>query len=201
MILHEIGEITLLKSSRAKHIRLSIRAFRGIRVTVPPGVAFGQAEKFVLANAAWLKKQLAKIKAFEREAAVQFPGPQIDVRTAKAQLVSRLHELAKRHGFSFHKVCVRNQRTRWGSCSDKNNISLNINLVKLPAHLIDYAILHELVHTRVKNHGPRFWAALEAVVADAKGLDRQLNQYGLVPIGIYNREAPISTPVASADTP
>jgi hypothetical protein len=72
---------------------------------------------------------------------------------------------------------VKNQKTRWGSCSDKNNINLNINLVRLPDELIDYVILHELVHTRIKNHSHQFWEEMNKVVEDPKSLDKKLRQY------------------------
>ncbi len=92
--------------------------------------------------------------------------------------MDRLAELARRHGFSYNKVFVRNQRTRWGSCSGHNNINLNVNLIRLPAELRDYTLLHELVHTRIKNHGPQFWEALGQCIDRPHELDRQLNRYG-----------------------
>ena len=72
---------------------------------------------------------------------------------------------------------MRNQKTRWGSCSAQNNINLNVQLIRLPPALRDYVILHELVHTRIRNHGPGFWEELEKYVADCRQVDRQLNQY------------------------
>jgi hypothetical protein len=99
---------------------------------------------------------------------------------ARSLLIGRLDELAKKHGFTYNRVFIRNQKTRWGSCSNKNNINLNINLVRLPDALIDYTILHELVHTRIKNHGKRFWDQLDRVLDDAKKLDKRLSQYNLL---------------------
>jgi len=78
----------------------------------------------------------------------------------------------------YNRVFVRNQKTRWGSCSWKNNISLNAKLVKLPEKLMDYIILHELVHTRVRNHGKEFYAELGQLVPDQKLLDSELKEYG-----------------------
>jgi predicted metal-dependent hydrolase len=57
---------------------------------------------------------------------------------------------------------------------------LNVNLVRLPDELMDYTILHELVHTRIKNHGKRFWAQLDRLLGDARKLDRALNDYNLM---------------------
>ncbi len=96
---------------------------------------------------------------------------------AKKYLPQRTEYLANMHNFKFNKVSVRNASTRWGSCSGKNNISLNIHLMRLPQHLIDYIILHELCHTVEKNHGKNFWALLDKVSGNAKGLDKEVKQY------------------------
>ena len=82
-----------------------------------------------------------------------------------------------KHNFQYNRVSIRNQRTRWGSCSSKDNISLNMKLLHLPDQLIDYILLHELVHTRVKNHSQDFWNELETVVPNARTVDKQLRDY------------------------
>jgi predicted metal-dependent hydrolase len=80
---------------------------------------------------------------------------------ARRYLPVRLSQLATQHNLTFSKVSIRNNRSNWGSCSSRNNISLNQKLMKLPDHLIDFILLHELSHTRVKNHGPEFWKLLD----------------------------------------
>lgn len=95
-------------------------------------------------------------------------------------LPQRIKELASAHGFSFSRVTVRNNKTRWGSCSRDNNISLHIQLMRLPRHLKDYIILHELVHTVHKNHGKQYWQLLDKVTGgNAKKLDKAMNHYRL----------------------
>ena len=79
--------------------------------------------------------------------------------------------------FEYNRVFIKEQKTRWGSCSGQNNINLNVNLVRLPQELIDYTLLHELVHTRIKNHSPRFWSQLDDLLGDAKRLDKKLSKY------------------------
>ena len=92
-------------------------------------------------------------------------------------LVSRLEELAAAHGFRYNRVFVKNQKTLWGSCSSQDNINLNISLARLPDELRDYVLIHELVHTRHKNHSPAFWREVDAIVGDSKALRRKLRQY------------------------
>lgn len=97
---------------------------------------------------------------------------------AKMHLPRRLKTLAAQHDFSFNKVTIRDNRRNWGSCSSGNNISLNLQMMKLPEELIDYILLHELVHTEVKNHGPRFWQRLDEVSnKQARQLARQVKKY------------------------
>ena len=95
-------------------------------------------------------------------------------------MVQRLVALAETNGFEYGRVTVRNLKSRWGSCSEKNNISLNMKLFVLPQEVLDYVILHELVHTRIKNHGQEFWRALDGLVGNARALDRELKQYNVM---------------------
>ncbi len=96
---------------------------------------------------------------------------------AKRYLPQRVAELAKVHGFSYNRVFVKNHRSRWGSCSEVNNINLNLHLLQLSDEIIDYVILHELVHTEIKNHSAAFWQRVEQVCPNVKDLRRQLRNH------------------------
>jgi len=100
-------------------------------------------------------------------------------KEAKNYLPGRVKELAAEHNFEYKNVAIKNSKTRWGSCSFDNSINLSLHLMRLPDHLIDYVILHELVHTRVKNHSKDFWQLLDIVSGDARKLDREVKTYGL----------------------
>ena len=96
---------------------------------------------------------------------------------AKEYLPGKVKKLAGESGFIYNKLSLKNIKSRWGSCSAKNNINLSIHLMRLPEHLIDYVILHELVHTVHHNHSARFWTALDKVTDGAKRLDKELRKY------------------------
>jgi predicted metal-dependent hydrolase len=98
---------------------------------------------------------------------------------AKSFLPKRVDELAKKHNFNYQKLAIKNTKTRWGSCSFKNNINLSLHLMRLREELIDYVILHELVHTKVKNHSIEFWTTLNIHCPNSKNLDRELKKYSL----------------------
>jgi len=102
---------------------------------------------------------------------------QVMRREAKTYLPARTEELARLHGFQYKNVFVKHVKSRWGSCSSENNINLNLHLMRLPDRLIDYVILHELAHTREKNHGPGFWLLLEKVCPGARKLDKEINHF------------------------
>ena len=101
-------------------------------------------------------------------------------KQAKAYLPGRLTELAAQHGFSYNQVRIKHNVSNWGSCSVKKNINLNLNLMRLPAELQDYVMLHELCHLKYMNHGKEFHALLESVCPNHKALRRQLRDYKLL---------------------
>jgi predicted metal-dependent hydrolase len=82
-------------------------------------------------------------------------------RLAALELPARTFELAATHGFAVRRVTIRNQRSRWGSCSARGTISLNWRLVQAPPSVRDYIVLHELAHLRHMNHSRRFWSEVE----------------------------------------
>lgn len=92
---------------------------------------------------------------------------------AKEVLPGMVAEAAARYGFAYGKVTVRASRTRWGSCSYRDDISLSIFLMRLPRHLIWYVIVHELCHTRHKDHSPEFHRLLDSLL---EGREKQLRR-------------------------
>lgn len=174
----EIGPVLFEPSKKARRIIIFIRPFKGIRVAVPQHASFQKAQEFVLARKNWIQKNIEKMKLYENAlSANPIVATPVDKQAASAILTRRLNELASKHGFSYKRLTVRNQKTRWGSCSHDNNISLNMQLVRLPQELIDYVILHELVHTRVKNHSPAFWDELDKLVVNSRKLRGEIKNY------------------------
>jgi hypothetical protein len=173
-----IGLIRLKRSRRARNMNLTVKPFSGVGVTIPRGVSLKQVEQFVVSKTDWIAKHLAQARQLEkRRLHAASVIEETDAGKARKFLVQKLMTLAEQHGFKVGNVSVRKQKTRWGSCSVNNNISLNINLIHLPQQLTTYVILHELLHTRIKNHGRQFWRELDELVGDARLLRSQLNEY------------------------
>jgi hypothetical protein len=166
----DIGPVAVAVSDRARYARITISRDGDVKLILPPRMSLGRGREYLESGRAWIRRHLGQIRTAEAE-------PGLDRVRARKLLVERLAELARRHGFAYHKVFVKNQRTLWGSCSSVNNINLNVKLAVLPDELRDYVILHELVHTRHKNHSKAFWTALNRLVGNGRGLQRQLRRY------------------------
>lgn len=174
-----IGDVLFERSKRARSINISIRSSQTIRVAVPVRVSFKHALAFFHDKSDWVRKHLGKFERIEKYNDGLTTLPAIDKKTASKILIPRLAELARAHGFQYCKVSLRSQKTRWGSCSPTNNISLNIRLAALPQELMDYVLLHELAHTKIKNHSKKFWALLDKQIPNVKQLNKQLRKHTL----------------------
>jgi len=174
-----IGPVVFVNSERAKHLSITIKADRTVRLTIPKRVPVGKAREFLRSKTGWIERHMLKLDKLAKERR-EIQLPKIDRLKAGAALIQRLQELASLHNFKYRKVSIRNQKTRWGSCSGRDNISLNINLARLPAELSDYVIMHELLHTKIKNHGKKFWAELDRLLGrSAKELAKKLRKHRL----------------------
>jgi len=175
-----VGPVLFERSRRARRINISVRPFHGVRVAVPRGVSFTRAEEAIRDKAGWMRRHLDRMRAEEadHEARKREKGP-LDEKTARRKLTGRLEELSGRFALTYNRVFIRRQKTLWGSCSAKGNISLNLQLAGLPERLMDYVITHELVHTRFMHHGKDFWGELERLYPGARKADRELRKYRL----------------------
>lgn len=99
---------------------------------------------------------------------------------AKVHLPAILQSLAEDNGFKYNKLTIRRMKSRWGSCSSTNNISLNSALVFLPDELIRYVCLHELVHTLHKNHSSIFWESLIGLMPEAISHRKTLRNHPII---------------------
>ena len=163
----QVGKVLLVKSDRSRSISIRVHPVKGVRVSVPRIVPFAAAVAFYKMKRNWVLEVMARQR--ERFKDVQVASPdEVEAlrRKAKAELPSRLAELAGRYGFVYNRVVIKHNATNWGSCSSKNNINLNLNIVRLPKVLQDYILLHELCHLRHHDHGHAFHLLLEHLLTD-----------------------------------
>ena len=169
-----IGIVNIYSSNKAKRIIIYIKKNNEIKVAVPKGISIDKVKEFIFLKANWIKDTKKKISN-----KISLDSNNINKKLAKKILIERLNKISIDTGLFYNKVSIRNQKTRWGSCSSLNNINLNINLIKLPLRLIDYVIFHELVHTIEKNHSRKFWNLLNKYLPEAQNLNKELNNYAL----------------------
>ena len=159
---------------------ISVKTTGETCLTLPYHGTVHQAKMFLCEKSDWItahRRKACLLRLHHKKLAVSRKC--MSRRQAEVFLRERIDRLAREYGFSFNRVSVRNQKTRWGSCSANNNISLNEKLTRLPDRLIDFVLLHELVHTRVKNHGRDFWMELGKYVDNVEALRKEFRQYRL----------------------
>jgi predicted metal-dependent hydrolase len=174
--IENIGDITFTKSQKAKYHRITIRPDKSITVTISKYGSLNDAKQFLLSKSVWIKRQLRKLEQYAN--LHDMTDLQVDIEKAQEDLFNRLELFSKKYNFTYNRAVFRCQKTKWGSCSADNNINLNVNIVFLPVELQDYILLHELVHTKVKNHGKLFWEELHKYTNNrARELAKELRKY------------------------
>jgi hypothetical protein len=172
--------VNYVRSARARRMRITVRPEPAVIVTVPLRGSLAEAQRFVASKQAWITKHLQRM-AQRQQHHTQEPPPdlsKVDLAKAQNELFARLEAFSRQHELPYRRAAFRCQKSKWGSCSSQNNLSLNINMVFLPDHLQDYLLLHELAHVRHKHHGAAFWAELDRLCGGrAKALSKELKQH------------------------
>ena len=152
----------LIRSDR-RSIGIQIMA-EGVVVRAPKGLSAAEIDRFVQSKRDWIESHLAKMPT----AQPKFSGEEIHALADEALKVipERVRHFAPLVGVTYGGITIRNQHTRWGSCSSKGNLNFNCLLMLTPDHVIDYVVVHELCHRLEMNHSPRFWAQVERVLPD-----------------------------------
>ncbi|MBQ8475948.1 M48 family metallopeptidase [bacterium] len=161
-------KINYKKHIFSKSIKITLRGEKSILVTMPLYCPYKTARNFLINN-------FEKIKSFKfNTPSLSDEELKILRKRAKNYLPERTKYLADKYGFQIGRIALRNQKTRFGSCSYRNNINLNIKLMNYDFDVIDYVIIHELVHTKIKNHSKDFWLEVEKYCPNYKELRKKL---------------------------
>lgn len=163
----EIGQVTFRKSSRSRRISIRVHPVKGVTVSVPVIMPYAAGEAFFNLKRKWIMDTMARQKARYADMPDVSAADVEQLRiAAKAALPPRLAVLAARYGFVYNRLSIKHNSSNWGSCSTKNNINLNLNVVRLPHVLRDYIMLHELCHLKHHDHSHAFHLLLEHVLTD-----------------------------------
>ena len=163
----QIGTVTFRKRKGISRLSMRVHPVKGVSVSVPYIMPYAAAVAFFKLKRDWVIQTIQRQKERYKDVPKADPSQIESMRKqAKQILPSRLKELADRYGFIYNRVAIKHNATNWGSCSTKSNINLNLNIVRLPAALQDYILLHELCHLRHHDHGHAFHLLLEHVLTD-----------------------------------
>jgi hypothetical protein len=155
---------TLKSDFRIKRIHLKIKTNGALIVSKPIFVSQKAIEKLLEEKQTWI---LGKIKFFKENTNKIKVGDYLNNKLRAQELVQqRLNYFQQFYNFKVNKIFVRNQTTRWGSCSTKNNLNFNYRILYLPHDLVDYVVVHELCHLAQMNHSEKFWKLVEKQIPD-----------------------------------
>lgn len=171
----------LKRSKRAKRVRLAVYCDGGVVVTSPFGIQLSIIEKFISDKKQWILNKINFFKSIDNKAIRRFSNRDYLENKDKALILAkeRIKFYNKIYGFSFNKIVIKNQKTRWGSCSKKGNLNLNYKIVFLPPKHQDYIIVHELCHLKEFNHSRRFWALVEKSLPNYLEIKNDLRNHEL----------------------
>lgn len=174
-------EYQIKVSRRARHMRLSVACDSTVTLTLPFGMALGKAEKFFTDKLVWVKKALEYFRlhpVLPRKKIVRGEYRQYK-QQALALAQNKVKQWAEFYQVNYHRVSIKNQKTRWGSCSRKGNLNFNYRIVHLRPELLDYLIVHEVCHLLELNHSHKFWTEVGKAMPNYKSLRAELRSYGL----------------------
>ena len=163
----EIGDVVFRKSAGSRSMSIRIHPVKGVTVSFPYVMPWSVAMAFFRIRRNWIIETMERQRARCKD--VRIPSAEeVEAlrRQAKAELPSRLAELASRYGFVYNRVTIKHNASNWGSCSSRMNINLNLNIVRLPKVLQDYVLIHELCHLKHQDHGHAFHLLLEHLLTD-----------------------------------
>jgi predicted metal-dependent hydrolase len=180
-IIYKNQEISYLIKNTKKLNNLKITISKNkkyVLVNKPFFVSEKSIKKIITEKAEWILENLERMK--NRKTRLLEKGGQKDFLINKSKIrkiiKEKLDYYNQFYNFKFNKVFIRNQKTRWGSCSSQGNLNFNYRLIYLEEKFIDYIIVHELCHLGEMNHGKNFWDLVEKKIPDYKIIRKKLKK-------------------------
>lgn len=186
--------VKIIRSNR-KTLAIQINPDLSVTVRAPIYASQREIERILKEKEGWIQKHIEKIREQEAKRKEMYGEKGEYGKSAEREYLSNeeIHKLAekaleyipkrvsyfaKQIGVTYGKITIRNQKTRWGSCSSKGNLNFNCLLMLTPPEVIDYVVVHELCHRKEMNHSGAFWAEVEKVLPDYKEQVKWLKENG-----------------------
>lgn len=162
-------------------MRLAVYCDGSIVVTTPFDLRETIADKFIREKTDWLFAKIAFFKQFKGQPIARYSHAEYLKHKDRAYdlAVDRVQHFNSFYKFKFNKINIKNQKTRWGSCSKKGNLNFNYKIALLSPALADYIVVHELCHLKEFNHSPRFWKLVSQAMPDYLNIRHELKRTGV----------------------
>lgn len=180
--------VKIIRSNR-KTLAIQINPDLSVTVRAPMYAPQSDIESILRDKEGWIQKHIEKIREM-KEKKKETQGESVESEYLTNEEIKKLADKALQHipkrvsyfakhiGVTYVKITIRNQKTRWGSCSSKGNLNFNCLLMLTPPEVIDYVVVHELCHRKEMNHSGAFWAEVEKVIPDYKEQVKWLKENG-----------------------
>ena len=179
---HARVNIQVIKSDR-KSLSLEIKRDGQVILRAPSWITDAEIQHFVRQKSGWIRKHLAKVQTspvpeiHPSELMTKEDLQKLAERAAK-EIPPRVAHFAPLIGVTYGRITIRNQKSRWGSCSSKGNLNFNCLLMLTPRDIVDYVVVHELCHLKEMNHSKQFWAEVERILPDYRQREKWLKEHG-----------------------
>lgn len=172
---------TLKRHPRSKGVRMSVSNERALTVTAPRWVPNYFIERAVKEKEEWILKTFAHFSRMPRAQPLREKKALYKKHKEEARVLvlRQLEHFNQFYGFSWNAVSIRNQKTRWGSCSKKKNLNFHFKLALVPSELADYVVVHELCHLKEFNHSKKFWELVALTIPDHQARRKELRKHQL----------------------
>ena len=170
--------VKIIRSNR-KTLAIQINPDLSVTVRAPMYAPQSDIERILREKEGWIQKHIEKIREQEaKKKEIQGESVESEYLTneeikkladkALQHIPKRVSYFAKQIGVTYGKITIRNQKTRWGSCSSKGNLNFNWKLILMPREVLDYVVVHELAHRKEMNHSRAFYQVVESIMPDYK---------------------------------
>lgn len=153
-----------------------IRANGEVLVTAPPRVSKRYIDNFVFEKEDWIKEKLDTFESLPQPHIKTKPGDYKKYKAQALELVKeKIEKINKHYNFEYKNISIRDQKTRWGSCSSKGNLNFSYKIALIPDIYAEYIVIHELCHLKEMNHGEHFWNLVGETMPEYKKIRTELH--------------------------
>jgi hypothetical protein len=177
-------QVQIIRSKR-KSIGLQVKKSGEAVARIPEALSDAELKEFLEKHRSWIIEKVTMMQEREKSADTTGATPihqltQTEMQAIKEKIAERVYYYGEIMGVTWGRITIRNQKTRWGSCSSKGNLNFNYQLYYLPDELLDYVVVHELAHRRHMNHSAEFWKEVERYFPAYKECRKRLKEIRMV---------------------